>query len=126
MMRSIILEEYKSYKKDVINKKLKNVKEEDKENKERIKWRNQEYDNLTAAEKRGLNKLKKRIDKDEIVIIKTDKSGKLGVISKEKYLETGLKGNGADKEVNRVELKKIAKDINDHTRMIWIEYLARR
>ena len=85
---------------------------------EEKKRRNQEQRNLTAAEKRGISKLRKRIEKDEMVIVKTDKSGKLGVISKERYLKTDIKGNGADKEVNRDELKKIEKNLNDHTRMI--------
>ena len=69
------------------------LKEQDPEKIKGIKWRNHEYENLTAAEKRGLKKLKKHVEKDEVVIVKTDKSGKFGVISKEKYLEMGKKGN---------------------------------
>ena len=80
--------------------------------------KNQEYENLTAAEKRGISKLKKRIDKGEIIIIKADKSGKLGVVSRESYLKMGINGNKADKEVKREEVKKVEKCINDHTRMI--------
>ena len=94
------------------------LKEQDPDKIERIKLKNQEYENLIEAEKRGLRKLKKRVEKDEIIIVKTDKSGKLGVISKEKYLEMGKKGNSEDREVNRIELKKIEKSINDHTRML--------
>ena len=90
MMRNIIMEEYRDYKKDSVNRKIRELKETDPEKIERIKWRNQEYDNLTAAERRGLSKLRKRIEKDEIVVVKTDKSGKMGLISKEKYLEMGI------------------------------------
>ena len=118
MMCNVVMDEFKRYKNEVIYKKLKNIKDADEVKMENIKRRNQEHENLTAAEKRGISKLRKRIEKDEIVIIKTDKSGKLGVISKERYLKTGIKGNGADKEVNRDELKKIEKNLNDHTRMI--------
>ena len=112
------MEEYKNYKNEIVNKKLKTLKDDDIENRERISWLNQQYENLTAAEKRGISKLKKRIDKDEIDVIKTDKSGKLGVISKEKYLETELKGNNKDNEINRDELRKIEKNLNNPTRMI--------
>ena len=59
VMRNIILEEYKNYKKDVIDKKVNEMKEKDPEKIERIKLRNLEYENLTAKEKRGLKKLKK-------------------------------------------------------------------
>ena len=51
-------------------------------------------------------------------MINTDKGGKLGVVSKGKYLEMGLTDSCRDKEVSRKELRKIEKSINDHTRMI--------
>ena len=67
---------------------------------------------------KGLKKLKKRIANGEIVLVKTDKSGKMAVIEKEKYLSIGNKGNKIDKPLTRKEVKRIEKKLNDHTRMI--------
>ena len=49
------MEEYKNYKNEIVNKKLKTLKDDDIENRERISWLNQQYENLTAAEKRGIS-----------------------------------------------------------------------
>ena len=62
--------------------------------------------------------MKSRIKSGELVVIKTDKSGKLGVISKEKYLQMGLKDSSRDMKIDRKQLKRIEKEINDHTRML--------
>ena len=40
------------------------------------------------------------------------------MISREKYLEMGLKDSARDKKLERQDLRKIEKCINDHTRMI--------
>ena len=48
-----------------------------------------EYTNLTASEKRGLRKLTKRVKAGEIVVIETDKSGKLAICSMEAYMAMG-------------------------------------
>ena len=119
LVRSILMTEYKNYKEDLVRKKSKEktVKGE-KIDQEKLSERNQEWDNLSAAEKRGLSKLKQRVKSGEILIIKTDKSGKLGVISKEKYLEMGQTEAKKDRKIERGEFKKVEKAINDHTRMI--------
>ena len=57
-------------------------------------------------EKKGLNKLRKRIKENEIVVLKTDKSGKLTVIDREEYLKLGIQSNKEDKEITREEMKK--------------------
>ena len=44
--------------------------------------------------------------------------GKIAAIKKEDYLKMGLAANKDDKKVNRKELKKIEKEINDNTRML--------
>ena len=90
-------------------------KKEGKKNYEEI---NQEGDNLTDTEKRGLAKLRKRIKEGNIVIVKTDKSGKIAAMSKEKYLEMGLKNCIEDRKIDRIEVKNRERNINDHTRML--------
>ena len=82
MVRQIMLEEFDKYVNSI--------------NKERVekghidgadeKQRNQEWANLTTMEKRGLSKLQKRIKSDDIVILKTDKSGKFAIMPKLAYL----------------------------------------
>ena len=49
----------------------------------------QQPSNLTISERRGMNKIIKRIEAGEIIICETDKSGKLAVISKELYYQMG-------------------------------------
>ena len=56
-----------------------------------------------------------RIKKGELVIIKTDKSGKLMAMKKKDYLKFGIKGVGTDRKVNREKAKKIERKINNHT-----------
>ena len=48
-----------------------------------------EYTNLTTSEKRGLRKLTKRVKAGEIVVIESDKSGKLCICSMEAYMAMG-------------------------------------
>ena len=78
--------------------------------------------NLTASELKGLSTLKKRIKDGEIVPLKTDKSGKMTVMSMEDYLKMGLKKAEKDTEVTFEELLKVQKSINDTTRY-WIRIL---
>ena len=65
-----------TFKKELIEKRK-------KEGKKDTETSNQEWDNLSAKERRGLIKLRKRVKSGEIAIIKTDKSGKLGIICKD-------------------------------------------
>ena len=103
-------------KRDGLKEKDSGKKEKDRAD---IK-RNQEWCNLTSSEKRGFKKLRNRVKKGEIVIIKTDKSGKLMAMKKEDYLKFGIKGVGGNRKVDRKEAKKIERKINDHTRF-WIK-----
>ena len=57
--------------------------------------------NLSEEEQRGLKSLMKKIKEDKILIMKTDKSGKLAVTTKEKYTEMGMEHVGKDSEVGR-------------------------
>ena len=67
--------------------------------------RGEQQQNIAEDEKKGLRSLMKRIKDEEIVIIKTDKSGKLSVTNREKYLEMGRVHVGNDKEVDRAKIK---------------------
>ena len=74
--------------------------------------------NLTASEKRGLKKLKKRADAGEIVIGTTDKSGKLCVSSFESYVRQGRKHVGDDRAVDWPEIYSIRRRLTCHARAL--------
>ena len=71
--------------------------------------------NLTEEERRGLKSLMKRVKEEEIVIVKTDKSGKLSVTNRDKYLEMGQVHVGGDKKVNREKIRETDKILNEHS-----------
>ena len=71
--------------------------------------------NLTEEESKGVKSLKSRIEKDEIVVLKTDKSSKLTVMNKEEYRETGEKLREKDRKVDREEIVKREKTLNEHS-----------
>ena len=75
--------------------------------------------NLTEQEQKGLKSLRQRIEKEEIMVIKTDKSSKLAVIETSKYLEMGRENRGKDKKISREEMKSREKTLNEHTEM-WV------
>ena len=60
------------------------------------------------------------LENQEIVCLKTDKSGKLTLINREDYAKLG-KGC-PDKEINREELRTIERRVNEHTRF-WTRIL---
>ena len=69
--------------------------------KEKCKKDGEQEQNLTRTEQKGLKSLLKKIREDKILVMKTDKSGKFAVTTKEKYMEMGKVHLGEDKEVSR-------------------------
>ena len=70
---------------------------------------------MTQAERNGLKKLKKKISETDLVIGKTDKTGKLCALNLEEYRKGGLEHTQKDKEINRQDTKKIQRILNGHT-----------
>ena len=70
--------------------------------------------NLTPEEKDGLRSLQKRIKNHEIVVLKTDKSGKLCVVSMEEYIRMGEEHTGRDVKIDRREIVEKEKHLNGH------------
>ena len=75
---------------------------------------------LTEQQKRGLKKLSKRIKDGEIVVTKTDKSGRFFVSLMEDYTVKGMVHVGKDREITRKEVKEIERRLNGLAE-IWIK-----
>ena len=78
--------------------------------------------NLTRSEQMGLRKIQKRINNHEIVVLKTDKSGKLTVMNRDEYQKIGIEKCRDDKMIDRVEHRRIERRLNDHSRY-WCKML---
>ena len=70
--------------------------------------------NLTEDEKDGLKRLQKRIKENEIVIVKTDKSGKLCLITREEYEKMGAEHTRKDMKIDRKGIMEKEKQLNGH------------
>ena len=80
-----------------------------------------ETDNLTAAERRGIAKLRKRIISGEIVVYETDKSGKLCVATVEAYEQQGEVHVKEDRVVTWEDVEDRQKEILGHLKGLnWI------
>ena len=78
--------------------------------------------NLTPAEKRGLDSLKKRIKNEEIIVMKTDKSSRFIVTTPDDYVEMGKEHTAKDEEVSWEKVRDMERRVNSHTRaweMMW-------
>ena len=71
---------------------------------------------ISEEEKRGLENLKKRIEKEEILVIKTDKSGKLSVTDRENYVKMGEPHVKDDLVVDRMKIRELDKTMGEHSR----------
>ena len=87
---------------------------------ENCKKNGEQEPNLTEQQQLGLKSLKKRIQEEDIIILKTDKSGKLCVASVEEYIRMGKEHAGKDKLVSRKEIAEIEKEINGHS-IAWVK-----
>ena len=62
-----------------------------------------------------LKSLMKRTKDGEIIVMKTDKSGKFSVTNREKYIEMEQVHIGKDREVTREEIRSTDKTLNEHS-----------
>ena len=89
-----------------------------KNTKEYIRTLEEQPDNLTKSERRGLRKLKKRVDAGEIVIVQSDKSNRLCVMSVEAYRMMGTPHIQNDPEASWEEVSEAQQEIKGHLRAI--------
>ena len=76
--------------------------------------------NLTETAIKGLKSIKKRIKDEEIIVLKTDKSGKFAITDRENYIEMGKVHTGKDRIVTRKEIREKERVLNGHTSM-WLK-----
>ena len=74
--------------------------------------------NLSKSQEEGLKSLSKRIKEGEILVLPTDKSGKLCVMTRNTYELSGNEHIGGDDVVSCKELWEDQKTINGHVAML--------
>ena len=79
-------------------------------------------DNLTPAQRRGVKKLQKRVREGEIVVLQTDKSGRLAVMPLEMYISAGEQHTKLDKEVTMEHAAEVQRKVLGHTSS-WLKIL---
>ena len=70
--------------------------------------------NLSEEEKDGLRSLQKRLREKEIIILKTDKSGKMCVTTREEYVKMGEEHTKKDERIDRRGIIEKEKQLNGH------------
>ena len=70
--------------------------------------------NLSEEEKDGFRRLQKRIKENEVVILKTDKSGKMCLVTRDEYMKMGLEHTKKDAEIDRKGIIEKEKQLNGH------------
>ena len=78
----------------------------------------QQSRNLSKSEMAGIAKLKKRVANNTIIIMETDKSGKLAAATPEAYLEMGQEHVSKDREIDEEEIKERENHLNGHVSML--------
>ena len=81
-------------------------------------WDAKEISSLTESEKRGLQKLTKRVDAGTIVICQTDKSGKLTAMTPEVYRKIGDVHCQGDQTVTWEDVQSAQRLLKGHLRIV--------
>ena len=70
--------------------------------------------NLTEQEQKGLESLVKRMSEEDLIIMKTDKSGKFCITTREEYKKMGSDHTKNDKVIGRDRIREIERILNGH------------
>ena len=79
---------------------------------ERCNKDGEQQSNLTPEQQEGLNSLKKQIREKDIIVLNTDKSGKLCVASRDEYVKMGTIHTSKDKKIGWREIHEMEKQTN--------------
>ena len=80
--------------------------------------RGEQKSNLTPSQAKGLKSAKKGVKEGDMVIIPTDKSGRLAAMSRTAYLEAGMSHTRKDTEVSWEKIKESQRELNGHVSML--------
>ena len=80
-----------------------------------------EMANLSREQIEGARSLSERINKKEIIVYQTDKSGKLSVDTVDNYIEAS-KAHFQDKTISKKEARRVETEINAHA-VFWVRML---
>ena len=86
--------------------------------KEECKEDGSQESNLSHEQLLGLQSLRKKIKEEGLLVVPTDKSGKLCVTNKETYLKMGTAHTKGDQEVEPEEVERIQRVLNGHIAML--------
>ena len=96
-----------NYTKDVTKNKNDNKKGPNKQ-------KNHHILNLSKGKKAGLDSLIKRVKAGELMVVPTDKSGGLSVLSLEQYLDSGHRHTNKDQQVDWSTVRYLKNQVNSH------------
>ena len=77
---------------------------------------------MGEEQSKGLESLMKRVDEGELIVLRTEKSAKLVVVSPDIYRQMGEEHIQKDKEIGLEEVRKLSIDVACHTSM-WLKML---
>ena len=75
----------------------------------------QEFSNLSSQQSKGITDLRKKCKRDDLVIMETDKTKKLSIMTKENYVSVTAPHTDCDSTITSEELKVIERTLNGHT-----------
>ena len=78
--------------------------------------------NMSKAEQEGIKSLQERVNKHEVLVLQTDKSGKFALASPDMYLEMGKRHVTNDKQISWPEVREIQSRVSGHCSM-WLKML---
>lgn len=78
---------------------------------------NQSRTNIDPKMKLGIKNLKERVDKGEVIVVPTDKSGKFSIMPMDVYKSMGLVHIVKDKIISEDRLTELQRELNNHVKM---------
>ena len=111
--RKLYLQAFEDYKKEIKGGKQasKSMNSRSTRNPKNLR----QIENLTLEENKAIRSLKRRIKEGELMVTMTDKSGRMAVVTREQYLQSGSCHTSKDREVTWREIKQLQTNLNNHS-----------
>ena len=79
-----------------------------------IEFKNEALSNLRESEKKGLKSILERIEKSELCIAQTDKSGRMAVLNNQQFLQTRNEHTFKDQELSWKDIRYLQNQVNNY------------